>query len=260
MMEKTIFYYTGTGNSLWVARTLAEDLGNAEVISIVAWMKERIPIQSEVVGVVFPIHMWGLPAPIIGFIKELRNLRAKYVFAVGVDAGQVANALIQLKNILLKNEIILDCGFEIKLPSNYIPWGGPGSKEKQNLQFELARQKISGIIESINKKEKGHIDKGTLWERILFTQIYKLGFPRVPKMDRSFWVDEKCNHCGICSKVCPADNITLVEGKPTWKHHCEQCLACLQWCPQEAIQSGKKTPQYERYHNPQVQLKDVLKS
>ena len=51
----------------------------------------------------------------------------------------------------------------------------------------------------------------------------------------------------------------MIDDKPTWNHHCEQCLACIQWCPEEAIQYGKKTPQYERYHHPEIQLKDMLK-
>jgi MinD superfamily P-loop ATPase len=55
-------------------------------------------------------------------------------------------------------------------------------------------------------------------------------------MDKSFWIDEKCNACGICATVCPCRNIRLDgAGRPTWSHQCEQCLACIQWCPRKAI-------------------------
>ena len=77
-------------------------------------------------------------------------------------------------------------------------------------------------------------------------------------MDKGFWVDEKCNSCGICKTACPCENIELKEGRPVWLHHCEQCLACIQWCPQEAIQYGKKTQRYERYRHPEVKLSDML--
>jgi MinD superfamily P-loop ATPase len=80
----------------------------------------------------------------------------------------------------------------------------------------------------------------------------------VSKLDKNFWVDDKCNHCGICSKVCPPKNIEIVNEKPVWLHRCEQCLACIQWCPQEAIQYGKKTVNYARYHQPEVSLSDML--
>ncbi len=50
----------------------------------------------------------------------------------------------------------------------------------------------------------------------------------------------------------------MKEGRPCWLHRCEQCLACIQWCPREAIQYGKKTVRTPRYHNPEVTLKDML--
>jgi ferredoxin len=242
-----------------VARSLVELLGDTQLVSISDWMKERKPINTRAIGVVFPVHMWGVPPPIIKFISELKAFSPEYIFAVAVDAGQVANTLVQLKNIFKKNGMTLSCGYEIKLPSNYIPWGGAEPREKQEQKFDLAKRKLSGIILTIKNKEKRSVDKGSLWERGLFTLLYRLSYAQIPKLDGKFWVDEKCNQCGICSRVCPAGNIILMEGKPTWNHRCEQCLACIQWCPQKAIQYGKKTQAYERYHNPEIQLKDMLK-
>jgi ferredoxin len=259
-METTIFYYTGTGNSLWTARTLAKLSGEAELVSISDWMKVKRPINSKVIGVVFPVHMWGVPPPVIKFIGELKALASQYVFGIAVDAGQVANTLVQVKSLLKKNGMILSCGYEIQLPSNYIPWGGAEPREKQEQRFKAAGIKLTSIISTINKREKRPVDKGPLWQRALFTLLYKLSFPQIPKMDGSFRVDEKCNHCGICSRICPAENIIMAEGKPTWNHHCEQCLACIHWCPQKAIQYGKKTAAYERYHHPEIQLKDMLRA
>jgi ferredoxin len=258
-MDTAIFFYTGTGNSLWVARKLAQGLGDSEVISISTWLKTRKAFPAKRIGLIFPVHMWGLPSPVVRFAQALQDFHPDYFFAVAVDGGQVANALIQLKKLTSQNPKTLDCGFEMVMPSNYIPWGGPGSKEKLDSIFAAAQQKMEGVITALQKQAKGHFDQGPLWQRIVFTQLYKLSYPQVPRMDRSFWVDSKCNKCGICRRVCPAQNITLLEGTPTWSHHCEQCLACLQWCPQEAIQYGKKTARYPRYHHPEIQLKDVLK-
>jgi ferredoxin len=259
-MEITIFYYSGTGNSLWVARTLVELLGNAQLVSISDWMKEKKPIDSQTIGVVFPVHMWGVPSPIIKFISEMKALSTHYVFAIAVDAGQVANTLVQLKNVFKKNGMNLSSGFEIKLPSNYIPWGGAESREKQEQKFESAVRKLSSISLTIKNKENRTVERGSLWERGLFTLFYRLSYSQIPKMDGKFWVDEKCNQCGICSRVCPAENIILLEGKPKWNHLCEQCLACIHWCPQKAVQYGKKTQAYERYHHPEILLKDMLKT
>jgi Fe-S-cluster-containing hydrogenase component 2 len=258
-MKPMICYLTGTGNSLWVARTLARELGGGEPASIADWKPGRERTGSRVIGLVFPVHIWGLPSRILQFVGELKALQPDYIFAIAVNAGQVAGTLVQLKKVLKKCGLNLSAGFEIAMPSNYIPWGGPGPREKQNYRFESARKKISSIAAAIKGKEEGPVEKGPLWQRVLFTLFYKMSFSQVPKMDRKFWADEKCNQCSLCGNVCPSGNITLRGGKPTWNHRCEQCFACLQWCPQEAIQYGKKTLQYARYHHPEVEVKDVLK-
>jgi ferredoxin len=215
-------------------------------------------VKADAVGLVFPVHMWGVPGPVLRFLEKLEKDPNTYYFAAGVNAGQVSRTLVQLSKVMRASGVTLSAGFDIVLPSNYIPWGGPGPKERLEELYKTAAEKIKYSAGIIKKKETGHIEKGPLWQRIIFTALYKMTFNMIPKMDRDFWVDEKCNDCGICAKVCPAENILIDSGKPSWLHHCEQCLACIQWCPQEAIQYGKKTPAYERYHHPDVKIKDMM--
>jgi len=77
-------------------------------------------------------------------------------------------------------------------------------------------------------------------------------------MDRSFHTNEKCVGCGSCSRICPVDNIEMVEDKPSWLHHCEFCLACFHWCPKEAITSSELKGT-TRYHHPDVEISDMLR-
>lgn len=261
-MENIIFYYTGTGNSLWVARILAKELGNCQVQSITDWQpldnSKEGNIRFKNVGLVFPVHIWGVPRRVLEFLDEIVEIETEYFFAIANNGGQVSNSLIQLKSELNNRGRYLDNGWSVHLPSNYIPWGGPGPENKQQQLFAVTEKKILSIAEKIKKQEKSNPEKGPLWQRILFTQFYKRAFSYVPKMDEKFWADEKCNSCGICEKICPAKNIVMEEGRPHWENHCEQCLACIQWCPQEAIQYGKKTIKYKRYHHPEVKLKDMV--
>ncbi|HOT90871.1 MAG TPA: EFR1 family ferrodoxin [Anaerolineae bacterium] len=257
-MHTTIFYYTGTGNSLWVARKLAELLGETELVPIAKHPDGLETVPHGVIGLVFPVHMWGIPAPVLRFVRTLRSGQPDYVFAVAVNGSQVAATLVQLQKILGRNGLTLAAGFEVILPSNYTPFGGPGPQEEQDRRFKLAGEKVLYIADKVKGKASLPVEKGPFWQRMLSATIYKLSFNQVPQMDKQFWVDEKCNHCGICYKVCPANNIALQEGKPVWNHKCEQCFACLQWCPQEAIQFGKNTSQRKRYHHPEVSLKEVI--
>jgi Pyruvate/2-oxoacid:ferredoxin oxidoreductase delta subunit/flavodoxin len=258
-METTIYYYTGTGNSLWVARALAQSLGDADLVSITDGKEEGPGMGAKTVGLVFPVHIWGVPGRMVRFVKAMKHL-GQYTFAVAVNGSQVANTLVQLGKILKKKGSALSSGFEIIMPSNYIPWGGPGPEEERNRRFESARAKVSDIAACVRSRGMRPVEKGPLWQRLVFSPIYRLTFSKIAAWDKQFLVDEKCSQCAICSKVCPSGNITLDKGKPVWNHRCEQCFACLQWCPQEAIQYGKKTPRYERYHHPEVRLKDMLRS
>ncbi len=257
-MDAAIFYYTGTGNSLWVARTIADELGGAQLFPI-SGHHEREVVNSRIIGLVFPVHIWGVPAPVVRFVDTLAGLRSSYIFAIAVHAGQLSNTLIQLKKAMRDNDLKLSAGLGIQMPSNYIPWGGPGPEEKQRQLFALAKEKISRIAVDLKNQVPAAIEKGPLWQRILFTPIYNFSLYHVPAMDRRFWADNKCNKCEICVKVCPAGNITLRDGKPHWHHWCEQCFACLQWCPMGSIQYGKRTSKYKRYHHPEVKLADMLK-
>lgn len=244
---------------MWAARALARELGNTELISMVDWDIKKQAIDSPMIGLIFPVHIWGVPCRVLNFLDELKAMSPDYIFAIANNAGQVSNTLVQLKKAMESKGLTLSSGWSIVMPSNYIPWGGPGSLEEQNKRFQAAHIKLSTIAEKVRKRFSMPVEKGPLWQRIVFTSIYKLTFPLVHKMDDKFWVDERCNQCSLCVKICPTQNIDFQNDKLIWHNHCEQCLACIQWCPQEALQYGSKTPAYPRYHHSEVNVKDLLK-
>ncbi|MFH1214644.1 MAG: EFR1 family ferrodoxin, partial [Candidatus Neomarinimicrobiota bacterium] len=128
--------------------------------------------------------------------------------------------------------------------------------------FQNAEKKIPEIVRIVKAGEK-HLEKSEtffLKSYIFPGLLYKLGYRMIPSMAKSYFADEKCNGCGICRKVCPVDNIQIVDERPIWNSHCQQCYACLQWCPQEAIQFGKKTATIKRYRNPNIKINEIISS
>jgi Pyruvate/2-oxoacid:ferredoxin oxidoreductase delta subunit len=256
-MKTELYAYTGTGNSLWVARLLAKELGEAP-LQFMPYPSGDFPVKADRVGFIFPVHIWGLPVRLIRFIERLQVGPETRLFALAVNAGQPAATLLQLKKLLSTRAQSLSLGYSIVMPSNHTPGGGPGPEETQQKLFKGAQEKVKQIAESIFGGERKEVDRGPLWQKVLFSLVYKMSFHHVQEMDKRFWVDDKCNGCAICSKICPASNVEMVNEKPAWLHRCEQCFACLQWCPQQAIQYGKKTAKYPRYHHPEITLKDML--
>jgi hypothetical protein len=163
MMSGSIFCYTGTGNSLFVARRLADEFGDGELISLADLRTGNTEISAGTIGFVFPVHVWGVPSPVVGFAKVVKASRPEHVFAVAVHAGQVSATLLQLKRILGRRGIVMAAGFEVQMPLNYIPWGGPGTGEEQRRRFEAAKEKISRIAGYVKQREKRPVEKGSLW-------------------------------------------------------------------------------------------------
>lgn len=259
-MQYTIFYYTGTENSLWIAKRLRDLLGEMRLESMAQGDRASKNADTDAIGFVFPVHMWGVPRRVIDFVKTLKFDLSRYYFCIAVNAGQVAATNLQMKKLVRAKGGDLKSGFSVLTPSNYIPWGGPGTKEQIKARFIDAEKKLQQIASAVKERRDLPVEKGKLWENLILSGLaYRLAFPNVPKMDGKFWVDDKCNSCGTCETVCPSKNIELRDGKPTWNHRCEQCLACIQWCPRKAMQYGKNTPKYDRYHHPEIKLSEIVK-
>lgn len=256
-MKTTIFYFTGTGNSLKVARDLAKEIRDTELVYIPRIINTDINLDCDKIGIVFPVYMWGLPLIVSDFIKKIKT--DKYVFAVATCGGMASGALLHAKKQLQEQGVILSAGFVVNMPGNYTPLYGAPSKEKQDKLFIAASDKIKKIAEIIKNNEKSAIESGVFLSRWIFSGlIHSMGSSRIMESDKSFWVNDKCNSCGTCAEVCPVKNITILSGKPLWQHHCQQCMACLQWCPTEAIQYGKNTQGRKRYRHPEVKINDLI--
>ena len=83
-----IFYFSGTGNSAWVAQQLARLTGDqAYDIATLAEMPDMQAAKQ--IGFAFPIYAWGAPEPMVAFAKKLVKTQA-FTFGVctcGAEAG-----------------------------------------------------------------------------------------------------------------------------------------------------------------------------
>lgn len=259
-MRTGIYYFTGTGNSLAAARDIARELGDATLIPIPRALKEGIDQSFDRIGIVFPVYMWGVPLIVAEFLKKLSNPNA-YYFAVATCGAMACATLKQADKLLASQGLKLAAGFFAVMPGNYTPMYGAISDKKQKKMFDAEKLKVKRIADAVKNGRTGIVETNFgAFSWLLSSLVYNFSAPRIPAMDKSFFADQKCDGCGICQRVCPVNNVQIVEGKPRWSHKCEQCLACLQWCPKEAIQAGKSTSKRKRYHHPEVSLRDILTS
>ncbi|MFX1607263.1 MAG: EFR1 family ferrodoxin [Promethearchaeota archaeon] len=255
-MKNRIFYFTGTGNSLMVARKISEALGDTEVLSIAHFQDDGSDRSFDILGLVFPVYWGGLPLKVLEFLPTLRSYNESYVFAVETHAGGPGNALSQLRAEIQQIGLDLSAGFLLRMPSNYIISYDAPSEHGILRILENADKTITDIVDIVRNKSV-HLPSSVLSSYSGIRGSYKRFLERVNSSDERFWVDESCSECEICVRVCPVQNIQMKENRPEWLHHCEQCLACINWCPESAIQFGSGTESRGRYTNPNVTIEDI---
>jgi len=258
-MKTTIYFFTGTGNSLRVAKLLAERLGDCELVAIAkVWKMERVESKSESVGFVFPLYYFGLPKIVYDFLQNLIIDKSSYFFSVITSAEDIIDfPFQQINNILKMKGKKLNAGSVINMPNNYIMGYDVTPEVRRRKLFDIMFNKIRLISEIIKSKGENITEEILEKESERQQRINNEFREGVNEMDESFYATDSCNSCGICVKVCPVNNIKLINGIPEWQHKCQLCLACLHFCPEIAIQFGKDTLKAGRYHHPEILLKDI---
>lgn len=257
-MNKIIYCFSGTGNSLYAAEKIKEIAEYDEIKNIANYRDaDLITPEAEYIGIVSPLYAMGLPVNVHKFMKKLRPINAKYIFVIITRAGSPGRALFQIEKELKRNNKFISAAYYLKMPTNYPVLADVLPRKKADKILSSADKKLEKIGKEIkNEKLNNHGDNLIL--RAIFKIPYKMFSTHAWESDKKFFVTDKCTSCGLCEKVCPVDNITLENGKPVWHNKCEQCVSCLNYCPVKAIQASKKTEKRGRYHHPEINAEKLV--
>ncbi|MDD7793465.1 EFR1 family ferrodoxin [Clostridium sp. 'White wine YQ'] len=251
MSKNIIFYFSGTGNSLKVAKDIAATIEDCELISM--GKSHKLSGTYERIGFVYPVYGGGLPGAVERFVKalDLAENKSSFIFAVCTSGSGSAGGLTNISKTIDGKGGKLSYGETVRCFSNYVGLYPMGSNAdtKAKAQAQATKQVIKDI-QSLSVKPPSKNNPMIL--------LHGPFIKWLAKRDKAFNVSEACNSCATCSKVCPVENIKMQDGKPIFLHHCEQCVACVQWCPKQAINIKNKTQNRGRYHHPDITLADMI--
>lgn len=259
-MKTNLFFFSATGNSLIVAKDIAAKLPDTQIFSIPKVINGQIDLDADIIGLVFPVYFAGMPRIVIDFINKLKPSKIKYLFAICTCGAFPAGTLLQTQEQLKSMGLSLNAGFSIQMPGNYLVRYGAFTIEKQKELFSKEKAKIETIVTMVKNQQENKIEQNNRFINLIGKLVYQSKFPKFPTLDHNFTVNEKCNNCKTCEKVCPVQNIRMIDNKPIWQRNCEHCLACIQWCPTEAIQYGTKTANRKRYRYPEISVTEIYRS
>jgi len=247
-----IYYFSATGNSFKVAQDIALANEGTQLIPIRSHTHIEHHPHAHTVGFIFPVYMGVLPDIVKRFIESFPVRKGIYYFAVATYYTYKGIALSVVNQLLKNKGVRLSYGNTVSTVGTCLmEYEVSESKRKGILRRATDQTKI--IVEDIRKSSDRKTSAGCSMAIRFHEKAFDFFFKDAHK---KFGVEDRCVGCGLCSKACPVDNITIIAGKPTWGNHCQACHACVHWCPRNAIYLGRSKGRLT-YHHPEVTLKQL---
>ena len=254
----SLFYYSGAGNTKFIAKRIEKSLKNRgysvkSARITVDLIRDIKHIEADFIGLGFPIYFRNAPELVRVFLQKIEGNGRKIFFfcTKGLYSG---NAIREIAKLSIKR------GFQ---PASSIEFYMPGT----DALLLLAKKGsfLERFFKSIHSRNIGRkIEQFTqdLFDRTMkvpkkkwYTFLDKMIVERFEivwsdqnkKLIPQFYsIDDICIKCMKCVKGCPRDNIVF-EGRIKFGTNCDTCFYCVHHCPVESIQIGDITKDTVRY-------------
>lgn len=244
-----IIYFTGTGNSRYAAKKIAEQIGDSVSDAVEKIREKKYGNYKSDLPYVFvcPTYAWRIPRIFEEWIRKSTfqgSKEAYFVMTCGSDIGNAGQYLEKLCEA---------CGFvfrgvaEIVMPENYTAMFPVPDKAEADVIIAKADQVLEGVAENISARKCIEAPKHGVVGKITSGPVNPL-FYGVCVKAKGFWAKDTCVGCGKCANLCPLHNIEIKDGKPVWGNQCTHCMACINACPVEAVEYKKASKGKPRYY------------
>lgn len=255
----TVFCYSGTGNSLASAKQISQYFNMPVKMITNELITEKPEIICDFCVIIYPAYAYGAPVSVRKFIKN-SNFKVSYMVLLTTYGSKYGGSLAEINRLLKKKKQKVSYSDGIKAVENYVPIFGLTKDEKVKLLTEAQTKRTKDLITVLEQKTCNKKNSIKPFSGIV-SKIFRIA---KPMFAGTYRVQNSCNSCGICAKVCPANAITLIKkGEryiPKFKaSKCDHCQGCLQLCPGKAIKFVRIRPKTGRYKHSDVSLSELIK-
>lgn len=247
-----ILYFTGTGNSEYVAERIGAETGE-KVVNLFQKLRDRdcSELFSETPWVIVtPTYGWRIPRILKEWLEHTPLTGSREIYFVMTCGQNIGNAGKYLKEFCREKKLRYRGCFEIVMPENYIALFRTPTKEEAKTIIKNAEKEIDKTVQLIKNREMQKEPAVTIIDRFSSGMVNELFYPLFVHA-KKFYATDGCISCGKCEKACVLKNIRIEDGKPHWGKNCTHCMACICKCPREAIEYGKHSVGLPRYRFPQ---------
>lgn len=251
-----ILYFSGTGNSRYIAEKIAEQTQD-EMLSINDRIKNKNNDDINVNGnliIVTPTYAWRIPRIVYDWIFNTQFINVKNVWFVMSCGAEMGNADKYNRELCRQKDFHYMGTAQVIMPENYIALFDAPENEEAISIVQNAQTDIETIIKLINENKEFIKPRNNLYDRFMSGPVNVAFYPLFVK-SKAFHVKETCIGCEKCAQLCCLNNIRIVDKKPIWENNCTHCMACINYCPTQAIEYGKKSAHKVRYTFEKLNIK-----